>query len=452
MSNAVDFFVIGGGSGGVRAARIAANHGASVAVAEENRYGGTCVIRGCIPKKFFVYASEFSHAMEDAKRYGWDMQGSFDWQTLVTNKDERIDRLNGIYINMLNKAGVKVLDGRATIRSANEVEVNGTVYTAKHILVATGGRPIRPEIPGTEHGVTSNEIFHLETLPKKITIVGAGYIGLEFSSIFQGLGVEVSLVHHRKEALRGFDEDIRHQVTRNIAQNGVEMLFETEIAQITKLDDGRFSYTCQNNTEHKTDLIMWATGRRPNTQNLGLEEVGVKTGERGEILIDEFGKTSVPSIYAVGDCTDRLQLTPIAIREGHAVADNLFAKQDSPTSFDHPIVPTAIFTQPEAATVGLTELQAREEHQNLDVYLSTFRPLFHSMSGRDEQVMMKLLVDRTTDKVLGFHMVGKGSADIVQSVAIAMGMGATKTDFTNTIPLHPCTAEELVFFRTPIER
>lgn len=452
MSKSVDLFVIGGGSGGVRAARIAAEHGASVAVAEESRYGGTCVIRGCIPKKFFVYASEFSHAMEDAKRYGWDMKGSFDWQTLLTNKDERIDRLNGIYINMLTKAGVQVLDGRARLHSANEVEVNGEIYQAKNILIATGGRPVRPDIPGAELGITSNEAFHLETLPKRIAIVGAGYIGLEFSSIFQGLGVEVSLVHHRNEALRGFDDDIRHQVTKNIRQNGVNLIFETEIAEITKNTDGSLDFVCRNGGKHNTDIIMWATGRRPNTQNLGLEEVGVKTGERGQVQIDHFGQTSIESIYAVGDCTDRLQLTPIAIREGHAVADNLFGKSEEKVSFDHPIVPTAIFTQPEAATVGLTEAQARETHPEVDVYLSTFKPLFHSMSGRDEEVMMKLLVDAKDDKVLGFHMVGKGSADIVQTVAIAIGMGATKADFLRTIPLHPCTAEELCFMRTPIER
>ncbi|MBL4633502.1 MAG: glutathione-disulfide reductase [Kofleriaceae bacterium] len=452
MSKSVDFFVIGGGSGGVRAARIAAQHGASVAVAEESRYGGTCVIRGCIPKKFFVYASEFSHAMEDAKRYGWDIRGSFDWQTLLTNKDERIDRLNGIYINMLKKAGVEILDGRATLRSANEVVVNGEVYQAKHILIATGGRPVRPDIPGAELGITSNEAFHLESLPKRITIVGAGYIGLEFSSIFQGLGVEVSLVHHRKEALRGFDDDIRHQVTENIRKNGVKLIFETEIAEITKNSDGSFDFTCRNGGKHNTDLIMWATGRRPNTENLGLAEAGVTLGKRGEVCIDSFGKTDVDSIYAVGDCTDRLQLTPIAIREGQAVADNLFGKSGNKVCFDHPIVPTAIFTQPEAATVGLTEAQAKESHANLHVYLSTFKPLFHSMSGRDEEVMMKLLVDATNDKVLGFHMVGKGAADVVQTVAIAIGMGATKADFLRTIPLHPCTAEELVFMRTPIER
>jgi glutathione reductase (NADPH) len=449
MSKAVDFFVIGGGSGGVRAARIAATHGASVAIAEESRYGGTCVIRGCIPKKLFVYASEFSHKIEDARGYGWDLQGDFDWKTLLQNKDAEIDRLNGIYIKLLEKAGVNVLDGRATLRSASEVEVNGTVYEAKKILVATGGTPMRPDIPGAELGISSDEAFHFETLPKQITIVGAGYIGLEFSSIFQGMGVEVTLVHHRKEALRGFDEDIRHEVTSNLRKNGVNLLLETEVKTIEKGPGSRLKYVCSADDEHETDAIMFATGRRPNTRELGLEEAGVLLGSRGGVLIDDFGKTNVDSIYAVGDCTDRLQLTPVAVREGHAVADNLFAPEIEDRELHHETVPTAIFSQPPAATVGLSESHARED-RDVTIYRSHFRPLYHTMTGRDEKVMMKLVVDKASERVLGLHMVGEGAPDIVQVAAIAIGMGATKADFDRTVALHPSTSEELVLMKTPV--
>jgi glutathione reductase (NADPH) len=451
MSNSVDFFVIGGGSGGVRAARIAAAHGASVAIAEESRYGGTCVIRGCIPKKYFVYASEFSHRMEDAKGYGWNMSGEFDWKTLLKNKDAQIDRLNKIYIDLLKKNGVKVLDGRATLRSATEVQIGGEVYTAKHILIATGGAPVSPDIPGAELGITSNEAFHLDTLPKRITIVGAGYIGLEFSSIFQGMGVEVSLVHHRKEALRGFDEDIRHEVTNNLRNNGVNLLLERTVTKIWKSDDAsdkRLHYECNKGDTHTTDAVMFSTGRRPNTADLGLEEAGVKLGDRGGVLIDDYGKTNVDSIYAVGDCTDRLQLTPVAVREGHAVADNLYLDPDNKRELHHANVPTAIFSQPPAATVGLSESHAREDRE-VTIYRSTFKPLYHTLTGRDERVMMKLVVDKNSEHVLGVHMVGEHAPDIIQVAAIAIGMGATKADFDRTVALHPSTSEELVLMRTP---
>ncbi len=452
MSTSVDFFVIGGGSGGVRAARIAATHGASVAIAEESRYGGTCVIRGCIPKKYFVYASEFSHRMEDAKGYGWNIQGEFDWKTLLKNKDAQIDRLNTIYIDLLKKTGVKVLDGRATLRSATEVEVGGDVYKAKHILIATGGQALRPDIPGAELGITSNEAFHLDALPRQITIVGAGYIGLEFSSIFQGMGVEVTLVHHRKEALRGFDDDIRHAVTQNLRNNGVNLLLERTVTKIWKSDDAsdrRLHYECNKGDTHTTDAVMFSTGRRPNTADLGLEEAGVKVGDRGGVLIDDFGKTNVDSIYAVGDCTDRLQLTPVAVREGHAVADNLFLDQENKRQLHHSNVPTAIFSQPPAATVGLTESHAREDREVI-IYRSEFKPLYHTMTGRDERVMMKLVVDKTSEKILGLHMVGEHAPDIIQVAAIAIGMGATKADFDRTVALHPSTSEELVLMRTPL--
>lgn len=442
----VDFFVIGGGSGGVRAARIAANHGATVAIAEENRYGGTCVIRGCIPKKLFVYASEFSHVISDSKRYGWNFEGSFDWPTLLANKNQEIDRLNGIYGSLLGNAGVEVLNGRATLISAQEVQVGETVYEAKHILVATGGRPKCPDIPGAELAITSNEAFHLEQLPKHITIVGAGYIGLEFSGIFRGMGVEVSVVHHRKEALRGFDEDLRHEVTQNLAKDGVELLMETEIVRIEKADDGGLRYQCQQGDWHESNVVMFATGRVPNTSNMGLEEAGVELGDRGDVLIDHYGQSNVSNIWAVGDCTDRLQLTPVAIREGQALADNLFSGSETRTKFDHPTVPTAIFSIPPAATVGLTEAEAKSIHE-VDIYKANFRPLFHTITGRDSKVMIKMIVDRPSQKVVGLHMVGAHAADIIQTAAIAISMGATKADFDRTVALHPCTAEELVLMR-----
>lgn len=443
---AVDFFVVGGGSGGVRAARIAANHGAKVAIAEESRYGGTCVIRGCIPKKLFVYASEFSHVETDGKAYGWDFKGSFDWKTLLANKNAEVDRLNGIYGKILGDAGVEVLNGRATLLSPSEIRVGDDVYEAEHILIATGGRPSCPDIPGRELAITSNEAFHLESLPKHITIVGAGYIGLEFSGIFRGMGVEVSVVHHRKEALRGFDEDLRHEVTKNLAKDGVELLMETEIVCIERADDGSLRYQCQQGDWHESDVVMFATGRVPNTANMGLEEAGVKLGENGEILIDDYGQSSVPNIWAVGDCTDRLQLTPVAIREGQTVADNLFSKSEARATFDHSTVPTAIFSIPPAATVGLTEAEARAVH-DVDIYKTRFRPLFHTITGRDSKVMIKMIVDRPTQKVVGLHMVGDHAADIIQTAAIAIRMGATKADFDNTVALHPCTAEELVLMK-----
>lgn len=445
MSESVDYFVIGGGSGGVRSARIAAQHGAKVAIAEESRYGGTCVIRGCVPKKFFVYASEYGHRIEDAKAYGWDLKGEFNWSTLIENKDARIDRLNKLYIDGLQNAGAEVLNGRAVLRSANEVEVGDKLYRAKNILVATGGRPTKLDIPGAELGITSNEAFHLKQLPKRIAIIGGGYIGLEFASIFQGLGCEVTLVHHRKEVLRGFDHDVRHEVTENLRRSGVRLLLETSVAKIEKMDDG-LCFRCDDGLPHYADVVMFATGRRPMTDRIGLSEAGVKLGDRGGVLIDDYGKTSVDSIYAVGDCTDRLQLTPVAIREGHAVADNLFAGGNR--QLHHPTVPTAIFTQPPAATVGLSEAHAKED-ADVVVYRTRFRPLYHSMTGREEFVMMKLVVDKATDRVLGVHMVGEHAGDIMQAAAIAVGMGATKADFDRTVALHPSTAEELVLMRTP---
>lgn len=442
----VDLFVIGGGSGGVRAARVAAQHGASVAIAEEYRYGGTCVIRGCIPKKLFVYSAEFGHVFEDAAGYGWSVEARFDWPTLVARKDQEIERLSGIYQGLLAKHGVQVVHGRARLADRHTVVVGDDRWRAGTILVATGGYPHKPDVPGAEHAITSNEIFHLEALPTNVTVVGGGYIGLEFAGILQGLGCEVALVHHRAEVLRGFDDDVRHFVTENLRAQGVEMLFDTEVSEIRPLEDGRYHFQCRDGSHHETDLVMFATGRLPKTANLGLEKAGVVLGKRGAVVVDETSRSSVENIYAVGDCTDRLQLTPVAIREGQAFADDVFG--DLEVSCEHELVPTAIFSQPPVATVGLTEKEARALGR-VQIYRSTFRPLFHTLSGREQKVMMKLVVDAESQRVLGVHMVGRDAPEIIQALAVAVRMKATKSDFDRTLAVHPTTAEELVLMRTP---
>ena len=440
-----DLFVIGGGSGGVRAARVAADHGAKVAIAEEHRYGGTCVIRGCVPKKLFVYASQFGDLVEDAAGYGWELNGTFNWTTLRKRKDAEIDRLNSIYIGLLKDREITMFDGHARLLDDHRIEVNGSTYSAKTILLATGGAPKVPDIPGSELAITSNEAFYLDDFPKHIAIVGAGYIGLEFAGIFHGLGAAVTLVHHRNEVLRGFDEDIRHEVTHNLRTQGVNLLFDTEVRNIQRAGDG-LQFTCQNNKHVQADALMFSTGRRPNTTDLGLSNAGVVLGERGEIVVDDYSKTNVDHIYAVGDCTDRVALTPVAIREGQAFADTVFGNTSK--TVELPNVPTAIFCQPEVGTVGQTETEAQQCGE-VTVYKSKFRPLFHTLSGRNEKTMIKMIVDNASDKVVGLHMVGHDAAEIIQAAAIAMAMGATKADFDRTLALHPSTAEELVLMRTP---
>lgn len=446
MTREVDLFVIGGGSGGVRAARIAAGHGARVAIAEEHRWGGTCVIRGCVPKKLMVYAAEFGHALEDAAGYGWTVSGSFDWHALLARKDAEITRLSGLYVALLQKTGVEVLEGRATLVGTHTVDVGGTRFEAKHILVATGGVPTRPAIEGAELAITSNEAFHLPELPRRVTLVGGGYIGLEFAGIFRGLGSEVTLVHHGQEVLRGFDDDLRHAVTANLRQQGVTLRFGTELTAIEPLPSGALKANCSAGEPLESDVVMFATGRSPATAELGLERVGVALGPRGELVVDAGGRTNVPHIFGVGDCTGGLALTPVAVRDGHALADRLFGKGSAPSA--HDAYPTAVFCSPPAATVGLPESVAVEHGHEVDVYLANFKPLFHSLSGREERVMMKLVVDRVTDRVLGAHMVGRDAPEIIQTLAIAIGLGARKTDLDRTLALHPTSAEELVLMRT----
>jgi glutathione reductase (NADPH) len=440
-----DLFTIGGGSGGVRASRMAAQFGAKVALAEERYLGGTCVNVGCIPKKLLVYASEFSDAFDDSAGFGWTVgERSFNWQTLIANKDREIARLNGVYEKALTDNGARILRARATIADAHTVVVGSERYTARYILVATGGWPSAPSIPGGELAISSNEAFFLPQFPARVTIVGGGYIGLEFAGIFHGLGAKVSLVHRGELFLRGFDEDVRRAVAAEMGKREIDLRFNRQVAGIEKLRHGILA-TLDDGSALEADLIMFATGRTPNTRDLGLERAGVNLGHDGAVVVDSYSCSSVPNIYAVGDCTYRMQLTPVAIAEGQAVAETLF--HGNPQTPDYENVPTAVFSQPPIGTVGLTEAEARERYRAVDVYKSTFRPLKHTVSGREEHSFMKLVVDRETDRVLGCHVVGTDAGEIVQGLAIALKCGATKAQFDATVGIHPTAAEEFVTMR-----
>lgn len=442
-----DLFVIGGGSGGVRAARVAAGYGARVAITEEYRYGGTCVIRGCVPKKLFVYASSYGYAIEDAAGFGWNCGPvSFDWPTLRDNVQNEVSRLSGLYERNLDKAGVTTMTGRAVLADAHTLEVDGERLTARHIIIATGGRPRGLGVPGCEVSISSNEVFLLPELPAHLTIVGAGYIGVEFAHIMAGLGVGVTLVHHRDKALRGFDEDLRTAVTDGLPKHGIAMAFNDEISEIHKLESGRLRATLRSGGHVDTDAVMSAIGRVPNTANMGLEECGVRLDDDGSIAVDDYSRTSVGHIYAVGDCTGRMALTPVAIREGQAVVETVFGGKPSRVDYDN--IPTAVFCQPPAATVGLTQEAALVRYPRVDIYKTDFRPMKHTVSGRQSRVMMKLVVEPESQRVLGVHMVGMDAAEIIQCVAIAVRAGVSKADFDATVPLHPTTSEELVLLRT----
>ena len=443
----LDLFVIGAGSGGVRAARISARHGAKVAVAEEYRVGGTCVIRGCVPKKLFVYASQYAEAFEDGIGFGWTTeQVSFDWPTLLANKDKEIDRLNKIYIRNLEAAGVEIIPQRAVLKDAHTVQLaDGSTRTARHILIATGATPFIPDVPGRELAITSNEAFHLEKLPRRIAIVGGGYIAVEFAGIFNGLGVETILIYRGDEILRGFDQDLRRQLTEEMKKKGVEIRTRSDVARIETSGDG-VRLTLTDGAAFGAGAVMYATGRVPHSRGLGLEAAGVAVNETGAIRIDGYCRTSVPHIYAVGDVTDRThQLTPVAIREGHAVADNLFAGKN--VLVDHSNIPTAVFSQPEIGTVGMTEAEARATRAKVDIYKTSFRPMRHTLSGREERMLMKLVVDGETDRVLGCHILGPDAGEMAQLLGIAVKMGASKADFDATMAVHPTAAEELVTLR-----
>ncbi|MFC3615517.1 glutathione-disulfide reductase [Lutimaribacter marinistellae] len=445
-----DLFVIGGGSGGVRAARVAAGEaGAKVALAEEDRYGGTCVIRGCVPKKLMVFASEYSSMVEDAQSYGWDIQpGKFDWHAFRDRLHAELDRLENIYRGILKNNGVETFDSRAVVVDPHTVELaDGTRKTAKHILVATGGRPAQAQFPGSELAISSNEVFHLEELPRKMLIVGGGYIACEFACIMNGLGVEVAQFYRGAQILRGFDEEARGLVSEEMCQNGVDLHLGTNVLEMRKEDDGRIWVKATNGDEGVYDKVMFATGRRPNTDGLGLETLGIELGRNGEVKVDEYSQTAVPSIYAIGDVTDRVNLTPVAIREGMAFVETVF--RGNPTPVDHALIPTAIFTQPEMGTVGLSEEEAAEQEE-IEVYATSFKPMQQAFAGRSQRVLMKLIVSKATRKVLGCHIVAPGAGEMIQLAGIAVKMGATKEDFDRTVAVHPTMSEELVTMRQPV--
>ncbi|MEM9638302.1 MAG: FAD-dependent oxidoreductase [Pseudomonadota bacterium] len=478
-----DLFVIGGGSGGVRAARVAAGEaGAKVALAEDDRYGGTCVIRGCVPKKLMVFASEYAGVVEDAASYGWDLkQGPFDWHSFRSRLNNELDRLEQVYRNLLKGSGVDTFDARASVAGPHEVKLStGETKSAKHILIATGGHPVRPDTPNAHLGIVSDDIFHLESLPKSLLIVGGGYIACEFAGIMNGLGVEVTQYYRGAQILRGFDEEARGLVAESMRERGIDLRVGTNILEMSPASEDHMMSTAgtasdaamgadvkqrqemqtaakdakgplwvksSNGGEKVFDMVLFATGRDPNSTDMGLEEVGVKLGRRGQIEVDKYSQTAVPSIYAIGDVTDRVNLTPVAIREGMAFVETVF--KDNPTPVDHDLIPSAIFTQPEMGTVGLSEEDARDQ-EPIEVYCTSFRPMQTAFAGRPDRVLMKLVVSKATRKVLGCHIVAPGAGEMIQLAGVAIKMGATKEDFDRTVAVHPTMSEEIVTMRTPM--
>jgi glutathione reductase (NADPH) len=445
-----DLFVIGAGSGGVRAARMAGGFGARVAVCEERYLGGTCVNVGCVPKKLLVYGSQFRAHFADSRGFGWDLAGTphLDWQRLIRHKDTEIDRLGGVYQRLLEGQGVEILRGHGVVTGPHEVTVDSVRYCARYILVATGSWPLVPEIPGAELAITSNEVFHLEELPRRVLVVGGGYIGVEFCGIFAGLGSHVIHLYRRSLFLRGFDLDVRHHLAGETRRKGIDVRFDCNVEAIARAPDGHLACQLDDGTVVHVDQVLMATGRKPLTAGLGLEAVGVALAETGAVVVDDDFRTSVPSILAVGDVIDRVQLTPVALEEGMAVAKTLFGGQ--PTRVDYDTIPTAVFSQPPIGTVGLTEEQARARYANVVIFKSDFRPMKHTLSGCEERTLMKLVVDGDSDRVLGVHVVGDEAAEIVQGFAVALKCGATKAQFDATVGIHPTAAEELVTMRTPV--
>jgi len=441
-----DLFVIGAGSGGVRAARLAAMSGAKVMVAEEHRVGGTCVIRGCVPKKFMVYASEFSHQVKTAKGYGWTTgETSFDWAEFLEQKDQEIGRLSGIYVTNLSNAGAELVHGKARLTDAHTVEVEGRgAVTADKILIATGGRPWAPEIPGIEHAISSNEAFHLPQLPRRILIAGGGYIAVEFAGIFNGLGVKTTLIHRGPNVLRGFDDHVRAHVAEEMEKRGIDIKLGCRHERLEKTTSGVVS-TFADGHQMESDVVMFAVGRKPYVEGLGLEAAGVALNEAGAVKVDDYSKTSVDNIWAVGDVTDRMNLTPVAIREGAAFAETEFYGR--PTRFDHEMVASAVFSQPPIGAVGMTEAQARHALGRVDIYFSRFRPMKYTFFGGDERCLIKLVVEAASQRVVGCHVVGPDAPEIIQMAAIALKMGVTKQQWDSTCAVHPTLAEELVTMR-----
>ena len=450
MTYDFDLFVIGAGSGGVRAARFSAGYGARVAVAESRYLGGTCVNVGCVPKKLLVYGAQFADEFEHAEGFGWTPgQASFSWPTLIANKNREIERLNGIYRKLLVGSGVTLLEGHARLLDEHSVEVGGKTYSAERILIATGGWPHIPDIPGHEHAINSNQAFFLDELPRRVVVVGGGYIAVEFASIFNGLGAQTSLLYRGELFLRGFDNSLRTHLHEELGKRGLDVQFNTDIARIDKQADGSLQATLKDGRTLEADCIFYATGRRPMLDNLGLENTGVTLDDKGYIEVDDEYQTKAPSILAIGDVIGRVQLTPVALAEGMAVARRLF-KPDEYRKVDYRMIPTAVFSLPNIGTVGLSEEQAREAGHQVKIYESRFRPMKLTLTESDERTLMKLVVDADTDRVLGCHMVGPDAGEIVQGLAIALKAGATKQVFDETIGVHPSAAEEFVTLRTPV--
>ncbi|SFC48550.1 glutathione-disulfide reductase [Tropicimonas isoalkanivorans] len=444
-----DLFVIGGGSGGVRAARVAAGEaGARVGLAEESRMGGTCVIRGCVPKKLMVFASEYAEGMHEAADYGWDVRiGGFDWPKFRTRLETELDRLEGVYNSLLEGSGVTIFAQRATVADAHTVRLaDGSTKTAKHILIAAGGRPSMPEFENIELAISSNDVFHLDELPRRLLVVGGGYIACEMACIFNGLGTDVTQFYRGAQILRGFDGEARGHIAEHMQRHGIGIHCGTNILSLEKTDDGIEVRSTTGDT-FTFDQVLFATGRTPNTAGLGLEDVGVELGRRGEVVVDDYSQTAVPSIYAIGDVTNRVQLTPVAIREGMAFVETVF--KGNPTPVDHALIPSAVFTQPEYGSVGLSEEDAREQ-EPIDVYATSFRPMHKAFIGRDDRVLMKLIVSQETRKVLGVHIVSDKAGEMIQLAGVAVKMGATKEDFDRTVAVHPTMSEELVTLKTPV--
>lgn len=441
-----DLITLGAGSGGVRASRLAAQLGARVAVVEESRVGGTCVMRGCVPKKLLVYGAHFAEDLADAEGFGWSLGAvSFDWARLIAAKNAELNRLEVVYNRILRDNGVTVLNGRGVVVDPHTVEVNGARHTAERILIATGGLPALPTVPGIDYAITSNEALDLMQLPSRMVIVGAGYIAVEFAGIFNALGVKVTQVLRGDSVLRGFDQDVRAALAEEMVKKGVELRCETVIKSIEKVEGG-YSLRLSGDETLETDLVMYATGRRPNTDGLGLADVGVQLDDAGAVVVDPYSRSSVPSIHAIGDVTDRMNLTPVALAEARALVNTLFLGK--PTITDYADVPTAVFSMPPVATVGLTEAEARGKGGcGIDVYLSRFKPMRNTLAGRDERTMMKLIVERASDRVLGLHVVGPDAAEMVQGFAVALKCGVTKAQLDATIGIHPTAAEELVTMR-----
>lgn len=445
-----DLFVIGAGSGGVRAARIAAGYGARVGICESSRVGGTCVIRGCVPKKLLSYAAHFAEEFEDAQAYGWDLgERRFDWSRLVANKDREIDRLNKVYLGLLEKAGVKLFATHGRMRNANQVQLGDQVVSADKILIATGARPWVPDIPGAEHGFTSDEAFHLKTLPHSVVVIGGGFIACEFASIFNGMGSRVIQVYRGEQILRGFDDDVRHTLAAEMQKKGIGIRLNINVTELVRQADGQIRLKLDDGSELLAEAVMFATGRVPNVRGLGLEDAGVQVLPGGMIPVNEYSQTNLKNVFAVGDVTNRVNLTPVALMEGHAFADSEFG--GNPRPVNHRFVPSAVFSHPPVATVGFTEKDAATHYGKLDVYKSLFTPLKHTLSGRQEKIMIKLLVQAASGKVVGLHMVGMDAPEIVQGFAVAIKSGLTKQQFDQTIGIHPTAAEELVTMRVAVQ-